>query len=124
MLADSEFKAKVNEKLEASLFTEEKGRSHYHILALILAYLYYEMPTEKKYTVEDILRVAEEYKITRILNINREKLEELLYEMWDLNIISKEDNFYRFATEGFRELLGGRKQIEDEMGKYFEEVIS
>ena len=124
VLADSEFKAKVNEKLEASLFTEEKGRSHYHILALILAYLYYEMPTEKKYTVEDILRVAEEYKITRILNINREKLEELLYEMWDLNIISKEDNFYRFATEGFRELLGGRKQIEDEMGKYFEEVIS
>lgn len=124
VLADSEFKAKVNEKLEASLFTEEKGRSHYHILALILAYLYYEMPTKKKYTVEDILRVTEEYKITRILNINREKLEELLYEMWDLNIISKEDNFYRFATEGFRELLGGRKQIEDEMGKYFEEVIS
>lgn len=124
VLADSDFKAKVNEKLEASLFTEEKGRSYYHILALILAYLYYEMPAEKKYTVEDILRIAEEYKITRILNIDREKLEELLYEMWDLNIISKEDNFYRFATEGFRELLGGRKQVEDGIDKYFEEVIS
>lgn len=121
VLADSDFKAKVNEKLEASLFTEEKGRSHYHILALILAYLYYEMPAEKKYTVEDILRVAEEYRITRILKLDREKLEELLYEMWDLNVISKEDNFYRFATEGFRELLGSRKQVEDEMDKYFEE---
>lgn len=121
VLADSDFKAKVNKKLEASLFTEETGRSYYHILALILAYLYYEMPAEKKYTAEDILRVAEEYRITRILKLDREKLEELLYEMWDLNIVSKEDNFYRFATEGFRELLGGRKQVEDEMGKYFEE---
>lgn len=124
VLADSDFKAKVNEKLEASLFTEEKGRSHYHILALILAYLYYEMPAEKKYTVEDILKVAKEYKITRILNIDREKLDELLYEMWDLNVISKEENFYRFATEGFRELLGRRKQVEDEMSKYFEETVS
>ena len=124
VLADSDFKAKVNEKLEASLFTEEKGRSHYHILALILAYLYYEMPAEKKYTAEDILKVAKEYKITRILNIDREKLEELLYEMWDLNVISKEENFYRFATEGFRELLGSRKQVEDEMSKYFEEILS
>ncbi len=124
VLADSDFKAKVNEKLEASLFTEEKGRSNYHILALILAYLYHERPDEKKYTVDDILKVAEEYRITRILTIDREKLEEFLYEMWDLNIISKEDNFYRFATEGFRELLGGKKQVEDEMGKYFEEVLS
>lgn len=121
VLADSDFKAKVNEKLEASLFTEEKGRSHYHILALILAYLYYEMPSEKKYTIEDILKVAEEYRITRILNLDREKLEELLFEMWDLNVVSKEDNYYRFATEGFRELLGSRRQVEDEMGKYFEE---
>lgn len=121
VLADNDFKAKVNEKLEASLFTEEKGRSHYHILALILAYLYYEMPNEKKYTIEDILKVAEEYRITRILKLDRDKLEELLYEMWDLNVVSKEGNFYRFATEGFRELLGSKKHVEDEMGKYFEE---
>ena len=75
-------------------------------------------------TAEDILKVAKEYKITRILNIDHEKLEELLYEMWDLNVISKEENFYRFATEGFRELLGSRKQVEDEMSKYFEEILS
>ena len=75
-------------------------------------------------TAEDILKVAKEYKITRILNIDREKLEELLYEMWDLNVISKEENFYRFATEGFRKLLGSRKQVEDEMSKYFEEILS
>jgi hypothetical protein len=124
VLADSEFKAKVNEKLKASLFTEEEGRSYYHIIALIMAFLYYEMPVEKKYTIDDIFMIANKYNITRINTLEREKLEELLYEMWDLNIVSKEDEFYRFATEGFRELLGSRKQIEDEISKYVGEVKS
>ena len=121
VLADSDFTAKVNEKLEASLFTEEKGRSHYHIIALILAFLYYDSPSEKKYTIEDIMKIAEEYRITRLLKLDRGKIEELLNEMWDLNVVSKEDSFYRFATEGFRELLGSKKQVEDEMARYFEE---
>lgn len=123
VLSDSAFMSKVNEKLEASLFTEEKGHSHYHIIALIFAYLYYDLPTEKKYTIDDLMRVADEYKITRLLNLNKEKIEELLNEMWDLNILSKEDEYYRFATEGFRELLGSRKQVEDSISDYFEEDI-
>lgn len=123
VLADSDFTAKVNEKLEASLFTEEKGRSHYHILALILAYLYYELPSEKKYTLDDIIKVAKEYKVTRLLKLDKEKIEELMNEMWDLNVVSREDIYFRFATEGFRELLGSKKQVEDEMDKYFEENV-
>ncbi len=123
VLSDSDFMAKVNEKLEASLFTEEKVYSHYHIIALIFAYLYEEVPNEKKYTVDDLMKVAQEYKITRLLKLNREKIEELLNEMWDLNILSKEDEYYRFATEGFRELLGSKEQIEDGISKYIEEDI-
>lgn len=121
VLSDSAFMNKVNEKLEASLFTEEKGHSHYHIIALIFAYLCYESPNEKKYTVDDLMRVAEEYKITRLTSLNRDKIDELLNEMWDLNIFSKEDEYYRFATEGFRELLGSRERVETAMSDYFEE---
>ncbi len=121
VLSDSAFMNKVNEKLEASLFTEEKGHSHYHIIALIFAYLYHDSPAEKKYTIDDLMRVAEEYKITRLLNLSREKIEELLNEMWDLNVLSKEDEYYRFATEGFRKLLGSREQVENSMSDYFEE---
>ncbi|MBR1592930.1 MAG: hypothetical protein IJ666_07960 [Ruminococcus sp.] len=123
VLSDSAFMNKVNEKLEASLFTEEKGHSRYHIIALIFAYLCYDAPAEKKYTVDDLMRVAREYKITRLTSLNREKIEELLNEMWDLNVLSKEEEYYRFATEGFRELLGSREQVEDCMSEYFEEVI-
>jgi len=123
VLSDSAFMEKVNEKLEASLFTEEKGHSHYHIIALIFAYLYYNSPNEKKYTIDDLMRVAEEYKITRLLSLNREKIKELLNEMWDLNILSKEDEYYLFATEGFRELLGSKEQVDDSISEYFEEEI-
>ncbi len=124
VLSDSAFMEKVNEKLEASLFTEEKGHSHYHIIALIFAYLYYNSPNEKKYTIDDLMRVAEEYKITRLLNLNREKIKELLNEMWDLNILSNEDEYYRFATEGFRDLLGSKEQVENGISEYFEEIIT
>ncbi|MGN0650756.1 MAG: hypothetical protein ACI4KM_09995 [Oscillospiraceae bacterium] len=118
VLSDSAFMSKVNEKLEASLFTEEKGHSHYHIIALVFAYLYYDSPAEKKYTIDDLMRIAGEYKITRLMNLSKEKLEELLSEMWDLNILSKEDVYYRFAAEGFRELLGSREQVFNSMSDY------
>lgn len=121
VLSDSTFMNKVNEKLEASLFTEEKGHSQYHIIALIFAFLCYESTAEKKYTVDDLMNVAREYKITRLLGLSREQIEELLSEMCDLNILSVEDGYYRFATEGFRELLGSREQVENSMGEYFEE---
>lgn len=121
VLSDSTFMNKVNEKLEASLFTEEKGHSQYHIIALIFAFLCYESPAEKKYTIDDLMNVAEEYKITRLLVLSREQTEELLSEMCDLNILSVEDGYYRFATEGFRELLGSREQVENSMSEYFEE---
>lgn len=121
VLSDPAFMSKVNEKLEASLFTEEKGHSHYHIIALIFAYLYNDASTEKKYTIDDLLRIAQDFSITRLLNLGREKIEELLNEMWDLNVLSKEDEYYRFATEGFRELLGSNDQVEDAILEYSKE---
>ena len=124
VLADTAFTDKVNEKLEATLFTEEKGRSNYHIIALILAYLYYAEPNEKGYTSADIIKVAEEYHINRILSLKPEQLSELLSEMRDLNVITIMDDHFRFATDGFRKLLGSQENVEKSMGDYFEEVLT
>ncbi len=121
VLSDSTFTDKVNEKLEASLFTEEKGHSHYHIISLIFAYLCYNSDAEK-YTIDDIMKIAKAYNITRLVNLSNEQIQELLNEMWDLNILSKEDEHYRFM-EGFRELLGDNKKVEDSMSEYCEEDI-
>ena len=124
VLSDTAFTEKVNEKLEATLFTEEKGRSNYHIIALILAYLYYAEPNEKGYTESDMLKVAEEYRINRVTYLKPEQLSEILSEMCDLNVITVMDGNYRFVTDGFRKLLGSQETVEKSMGDYFEEVIA
>lgn len=124
VLSDTAFTEKVNEKLEATLFTEEKGRSNYHIIALILAYLYYAEPNEKGYTESDMLKVAEEYRINRVTSLKPEQLSEILSEMCDLNVITVMDGNYRFVTDGFRKLLGSQETVEKSMGDYFEEVIA
>lgn len=121
VLSDSDFMDKVNEKLEATLFTEEKGRSNYHIIALIFAFLCYTDPKEKGYTMADLLKIAEEYHITRLTSLRSEQFSEILNEMWDLNVLTKMDDCYSFATEGFRNLLGSQEKVELAMADYFGE---
>ncbi len=118
VLSDASFMAKVDEKLESTLFVEESGHSHYHVIALILAYLYYTEPSKKGYTVEKLLSVAENYNIRRITSLERDQLEELLHEMWDLNVLSLEGDCYRFSTEGFREMLGSQYKVDQSMSEY------
>ncbi len=121
VLSDRDFMEKVNEKLEATLFTEEKGHSHYHILALIFAFLYYTDPNDKGYTTDDIMKIANDYNITRIISLKPEQLKELLNEMWDLNVLTSMEEYYSFATEGFRNLLGSQEKVEQSMSEYFGE---
>ncbi|MEE5992834.1 MAG: hypothetical protein V3G42_06295 [Oscillospiraceae bacterium] len=119
VLSDKDFMAKVKEKLEITIFVEGKGRTNYHAIALILAYLYYTSSSDDGYTLDEILAVANEYNITRIISLKREQVEELLNEMWDLNVLSAEGDHYRFATEGFREMLGSREEVDEAMSKYY-----
>lgn len=121
VLSDSQFMDKVTEKLEITLFTEETGHSFYHIIALVLSFLYYTLPSEKGYTIDDIIKVADEYNITRLKNAKREQIDELLHEMWDLNVLSLESSYYRFATDSFREMLGNQDEIVRVMTEYSEE---
>ncbi|MCM1133713.1 MAG: hypothetical protein NC340_09615, partial [Ruminococcus flavefaciens] len=118
VLSDSQFMYNVNEKLEITLFSEETGHSFYHIIALVFSYLYYTSPSEKGYNIDDIIKVAEEYNLTRLKNAKREQLDELLHEMWDLNVLTNEGEYYRFATEGFREMLGGQDEIAKGIEEY------
>ena len=121
VLSDDEFTDKVNEKLEATLFTEEADRSNYHVIALMIAYLCYIEPNEKGYTVDSLLKVAEAYSVYRITSLTSEQFSEILSEMWDLNVITVMEGYYRFATDGFRKLLGSQDKVEEELRKYSEE---
>ncbi|MDE5755043.1 MAG: hypothetical protein K2H89_10980, partial [Oscillospiraceae bacterium] len=123
VLSDTDFTDMVNQKLEATLFAEEKGRSNYHIIALVLAFLYYTAPNDKGYTISDMLKVAQEYHINRITALKSNQFTEIMSEMCDLNVITVMEDNYRFATDGFRNLLGSQEKVEKSMSDYFEEEI-
>lgn len=124
VLADENFMAEINNKLEMTLFVEEKGHSHYHIIALLIAYLCLKQPNENGYTLEEILQLAKNDDIKRITSLKPEQLRELLDEMWDLNILTSKDNRYSFATKGFREMLGDPLAIREKIDEYFAEGLS
>ncbi|MBQ8791707.1 MAG: hypothetical protein IJZ51_10400 [Ruminiclostridium sp.] len=124
VLSDVVFTSKVNDKLEATLFAEEEGRSNYHIIALIIAYLCYEASDDAGYSIEDILRVARDYNINRVLTMRSEQLSETLNEMCDLNVITEMEDRYSFSTDGFRNLLGNREEIDEAMSQYFGEEVT
>lgn len=124
VLSDKAFTELVDQKFEATLFTEEEGHSNYHIIALIIAYLYYAEPNDKGYTEADLLRIAEEYRINRVTILKPEQLSEILNEMCDLNVITVMEGNYRFATDGFRKYLGNQEQVEKSISEYFEEAVT
>lgn len=124
VLSDKAFTELVDQKFEATLFTEEEGHSNYHIIALIIAYLYYAEPNDKGYTEADLLKIAEEYRINRVTILKPEQLSEILNEMCDLNVITVMEGNYRFATDGFRKYLGNQEQVEKSISEYFEEAVT
>ena len=100
--------------------TDEEKKGPYYPIALILAYMYFDKPSKDGYTKEEILTVADLYGISKLTSMKDEQFTELLHEMWDLNIISVNGDYYMFSTDGFRELLGRREKIEEELNKYAE----
>jgi hypothetical protein len=120
VLSDPEFIRQINDKLEMTLFVEESGRSFYHAIALLVAFLCITNPA-KGYSVEDICRLAKEYDMSRISSLKKEQVEELMNEMWSLNIFTSESGLFNFSTDGFRNLLGEQKDILEALQAYVKE---
>ena len=98
-----------------------KEDSPYYVIALLLAYLYYEETesgNKTVFTLDEIFERAKANEINFLLGFTREQISEFLHEMWDLNILSCKDEHYMFSTEGFRELLGTRSEVNTELAKY------
>ena len=120
VLADQNFKDKIKEKLSMTLKIKGKEDSPYYLIALIISYLCYEAEDSgtNAFTVDDILRKAKSDEINALLQYSREQIEELMHEMWDLNILSVKGEYYMFSTEGFRELLGTKADVNTELSAY------
>ena len=122
VLSDKSFTEEINKRLWMTLTVNEEEGSYYMIIALILAYLNFEHPDIKGYSMEELKEVAMSFNINTILDLEEEQLNEILMEMWDLNILTADEttNGYRymFSSEGFRDLLGSKENVEKGLEKY------
>lgn len=120
VLADQGFKDQIKDKLYMTLKLKEEENSPYYIIALILAYLYYEAEESgvTAFTADDVISKAKSDEINVLLRYSREQIKELMHEMWDLNILSAKGDCYMFSTEAFRELLGTKADVNSALSAY------
>ena len=112
VLADREFMAAIKEKFEITI---RLGEGYYYILALLLAMLYEANEKAEGYSLNEILQLADTLGIDSFEKLGEEHIKALLDELCDLNILKTIDSCYAFRTRSFRDLLGSKSELEDQL---------
>ncbi len=118
VMADRDFKDQIYEKYEITLKLDVDQGCYYYPLALLISLMYYIEPSTKGYTPQDVLDMAQSLNVYRLQDLDVEKLEALMLELLDLNILRNvSDNTYLLASKNFRDLLGSEDEIEAKLRK-------
>ena len=116
VMSDKEFVATIYDKFEITLKLDEDQGSCYYPLALLIGWMYYLVPSKGGYTARDVLHYARDLHIAPLENLDEEKIDALLQELQDLNILrSVSSNSYLLASKNFRDLLGSDEEINEKL---------
>lgn len=113
VLADKDFLAEIKNKFEITLRLGEGN--YYYLLALLLGMLYEEHESVDGYNVKDILDMADSIGIDEFRKMPKEETNALLDELCDLNILKMMGNGYAFRTKSFRDLLGAKDEMFEQL---------
>ena len=116
VLADKTLTSQIKEKFDITLKVDEDD--YYYIIALLCAYVYH-VSGKNSFSAEDILSQASEYMIVKIDSLGVNRVDALMKEMCELNVLQDTGNgSYRFARYSFYQMMGTLTEIEDEILKY------
>ena len=112
VMSDKEFVATIYDKFEITLKLDEDQGSCYYPLALLIGWMYSVANSKSGYTAQDVLHHAQDLQIAPLNTLDVEKIDALLQELQDLNILrSVSSNSYLLASKNFRDLLGSDEEI-------------
>lgn len=112
VMADKEFVDQIHEKFEITLTLDQDQGSCYYPLTLLIGWMYNVMPSKSGYTAKDVLHHARDLAIAPLAGLDVEKIDALLQELQDLNILrSVSNNSYLLSSKNFRDLLGSDEEI-------------
>lgn len=119
VMADKEFVDQIHEKFEITLTLDQDQGSCYYPLTLLIGWMYNVMPSKSGYTARDVLHHAKDLSISPLADLDVEKIDALLLELQDLNILrSVSNNSYLLASKNFRDLLGSDEEIFEKLTNF------
>ena len=119
VLSDKGFRDEIKKKFEITLELDDT----YYLIALIMALLDDAAANVNGYSSRDILSEARSLEIESIASLDEEQIDAFLGELTDLNILkSVGDGTFLFSTKNFRDMLGSRSEVEEELLKLMERV--
>ncbi|MBD5144894.1 MAG: hypothetical protein HDT21_03110 [Ruminococcus sp.] len=117
ILADEKFTGEIKEKFKITLRLDTDW--YYDVIALAVAWLFYENHTGSGYTADDVRTVGKDFGINKITDLSSERLLMFMDELVDLNIFRKDINGrYVFSRRNFIRLMGTYEEIFEMLMKY------
>lgn len=115
VLGQETFNEEIKNKINMTLRLGDD--KFYYVIAHLMAWRYHNDDSIEGYSAKDILvTAAEEFGIEDLLPQNSEQVEALLKELCELNILREvAKGKYLFVRQRFLNMMGTRKEIEDEM---------
>lgn len=118
VLADNNFLAEIHNKFEITLRLDQDQGSYYYTIALLIGWMYTAAPSTTGYTADDLLNQARDLDLHALTELNREQMDTLLQELYDLNILrSTGKDTYLFASKNFHDLLGNEEEIFNKLAR-------
>ena len=120
VLADPSFNQQIREKYEITLKLDEDD--YYYIIALLMAYRYHTKGYTNGCSAAEIRQTGAELGIGRIASLEESKLNALMEEMRELNVLRNTDRtHYLFSRVRFFQMMGTITDVEDRLTKYLED---
>lgn len=112
VMADTGFVDQIHEKFEITLTLDQDQGSCYYPLTLLIGWMYNVTPSKNGYTAKEVLYHAKDLTICPLAELDEEKINALLLELQDLNILrSVSSDSFLLASKNFRDLLGSDEEI-------------
>ena len=114
-LADSTLLTQIRDKFFITLKADDDD--YYYLIALLGAFLNHS-GSGNSFTAQAIRRCAEDYSLQSVCSLSCEKINALMQEMCELNVLRFTGEAFRFSRYHFYQMMGNVTEIEDAILAY------
>lgn len=116
MLGNKDFQEEIDQKFQITLHLDDDN--YYEILALAVAYIYYEHNRPVSVEVGEIRDICIMCGVDKITKLSDAELLSLLDEMVALNLLRRTDGKFEFNRYAFWHMMGTESEVNDKLDAY------